>query len=55
METNKDLCSLYEKYKKLTGNLQQEAAGMLTLAHVLLEILEALKGDANAKVSEHRV
>lgn len=43
MEINKDLIKLHEAYKKHTGNLQQEAAGSLVLAHILMQVDESLK------------
>ena len=38
MEVNKELVALYEKYKTHVGNQQTEAAAMLTLAHVLMDL-----------------
>lgn len=43
METNKNLQKLYEQWKGITGNTQQEAAAWLTLAQIIYELSEVIK------------
>lgn len=42
---------MYESYKKHTGNLQQEAAGHLVVAHILMQ-LERTVSDLQDTIQE---